>query len=127
MDKRIILLIITIILSLGLFYFENKTIPISPPVSIFSESHSIVRIHPLTGHEYDLLLKDGRRVLARLRVITTPEARKKVIELINSSKNPRVELIHKEADTWEAEIYLMFNGTEISLTEWLQKNHLTWE
>jgi hypothetical protein len=116
-----------VVVALGAVVVLNQRTSKTVSLPINAEEHSVVRIHVLTGHEFDLLLKDGKRIKGKLRVVTPIEATKKVVQLLNRSTNPKVILLEKQDHWWEIELKFKVDGNEMILSEWLIDNRLVWE
>lgn len=101
----------------------------SPELSIAAVSQEIDQISVINGHEFDLKLKNGERIHARLKDSTSPEAKEKVIRFINSCRKPRAKIYKKDGDVWVVDLFLVptDSTTEISLHEWLKENKLLWK
>jgi len=91
----------------------------------------VVKIRVISGNEFDITLKDGKRIHGLLGVAVPTgqgnEVSKAVQDLINHSENPRVELLEKDKDNWKVELYLKVKGKDVRLSEWLRQNRMTWE
>ena len=87
------------------------------------ESYEIKTIRVISGHEFDLTLRDERRVYVKLKVETPQEAKEKVIAYINRSRSPYIIVYNKEDNVWVVDI-LFESG---SLTEWLYAQKLAWD
>jgi len=93
------------------------------------EPIEISKIDVIKGHEFDLLLKDGRRIHAFLSVESVKDSDKKVIQILSECKDPKVILIKKQEFSWQVEIYFTIKDLnnkdiEVSLDEWLKQKGL---
>jgi hypothetical protein len=92
-----------------------------------SNQVAITKISVISGHEFDLTLVDGRRILGHLKITTSKEATKKVVDLFNSITNPVVVLLEKKDNDWVIEIEVSQKGNTVKLTDWLKQQKLVFE
>lgn len=134
------LYVLCLALGVAIFVFSCLTPPQPQPpqfqqsvveISEIGKEIPVMRIRIISGHEFDLKLEDGRRILGRLTV-TTPEGeevRDKVIDFLNSPgvTHPAVVLLGKLDHAWSIELYLNVGEERVQLTSWLRENGLIWE
>lgn len=103
--------------------------PLPQDFSVAAVSQEIEQISVINGHEFDLKLKNGERIHARLKDSTSPEAKEKVIRFINSCRKPRAKIYKKDGDVWVVDLFLVPTDSvnEVSLHEWLKENELLWK
>ena len=91
---------------------------------------NVLRINVLNGNEFDFVLTDSRRIHGFLTVSTAPEAKKKVLELLGTCSNPQI-VLHKskENNSWVVAFTVVVkeNGQKVDVSDWLKKNHLTYD
>lgn len=128
MSKKAILGILAVILGVVIVYATGgvKTELYHPSNPLVKQRVAVQRIRVISGHEFDVTLRDGRRIHGRLPVDTPLEATKEVVKLINSSTDPEVVLLNRENELWLIEIHLTVNGKKIRLVDWLSQNNLIW-
>jgi len=127
MKQRICIFIVCLLLLAGC----HKARVLPPLVS----THDAVTIGVLegAGSEFDIMLKDGRRIRGELAVKTPKESHDAVVVLINQSKLPQVLLYEKKKDgVWLVDIRLVLcvndkSCSPISLTQWLRDKRLAWD
>lgn len=129
MNKKIIdlgVLGIVLLLSFVIVFVRSNT---NRSFSIFptDDRCSIQRISVISGHEYDLNLVDGRRILGHLPIQTSKDATKKVIGFLNSITNPVVTLKEKKDTYWIVEIEVSQKGDTVKMTDWLRQQKLVFE
>jgi hypothetical protein len=92
------------------------------------KQYDIKKITVLTGDSFDIALKDGSRVLGKLPVFATSNAKERVLDLLNHSTRPRVVLREKQPDgRWIVEVSFAHDGRDWSLSEWLTANNLVYK
>jgi len=113
-------------------YNKDKQSIHNPIASIlpFKSEYNVRKITVLQGHEFDITLEDGRRVLARLSIKTPPQAKQKVVSFISHSRKPRCVVLDKNSDFWTVDLLVedvrMSNSNQ-SVTEWLRQQNLAWD
>lgn len=112
---------LTILLAVLLFQRLKLTLGFVP-----QGPFNLEYIKVITGNEFDIKLDNGQRIHAKLQITAVPEAKTQVIRLLNSSKNPQVIICGKKDEFWLVDIILT-TDRNISLTEWLQSNKLSWD
>lgn len=130
MNKNTLLKLILIVLLLSNFVvvcsikspFLNKDIPaIVDPVGIFE----ISQIRVSSGHEFELVLEDGRKIWAFLDVKASYKAKDALIKFFNSSTNPRCVLKSKQDSFWVVDIYVTNSeGKDVSIVDFLSSKGL---
>lgn len=128
MNRWVLLAVIVALGGLIFVAYESHNGPAAnnnPVAHIFqmNEEFKVRKITVLQGHEFDLTFVDGRRVHARLPINTPPEAKHKVVEYINNSRNPRCVVLDRSAEAWTVD--LLFDAG--SLTDWLRQQNLVWD
>ena len=115
---------VVVVLGVALVLLYNaKSLPLPGLSEIFYESHEVRKIQVLQGHEFDVLLVDGKRIHAYLKIKTPPEARDRVIVFINHSTCPKMIMYKQEQNGWIVDLTF----SEGSLTDWLVREGLVWE
>lgn len=89
------------------------------------------RIEVIEGNEFDLTLADERRINGLIDVKVPAEAKKKVLEFLNRSYNPRVILKSQQNGKWIVQLYVTADSpdgpVEIDLATWLRENGLSFD
>jgi len=88
------------------------------------QEYKVETIRVQKGHEFEIKLHDVGWIKGFLEKKTPVLARKPVIELINSSTNPRVILVEELDNSWTVTIKLTVDGQEIDLISWLESQGL---
>jgi len=122
-SKKITMLLVFMMVSLGAVIYIDY-IRFS---NFLNRPYEISKIQVLQGHEFDIVLRDNRRIKGQLKIKTPSKATKKVIQLINSSSKPEVVLIKKHDHIWDVEVYLVKDKKRFALTNWLRSNQLVWD
>ena len=94
------------------------------------KKYDISRVIVLSGDSFDVTLKDEKatRVLAKLSLNSTKEAKEKVFDLLNHSESPKVRLLEKQTNgQWVVDFSFFKEGKEINLAEWLKSNNLVYK
>lgn len=142
--RRIIELVIvglwlTIAVVLFIHYQKdtNKVVPIpdklvapTVPETEKGKRFDVRKVTVLRGDSFDITMKDegNTRILGKLPVMATENAREKVLDLLNHSTNPKVVLREKQPDgRWTIDFFFVSNGTEMNLSEWLSSNNLVYK
>jgi hypothetical protein len=103
-------------------------IPITESGLEKGKKFDVKKITVLRGDSFDLTMTDDARVLGKLPVMATENAKAKVLDLLNHSTNPKVLLREKQPDgRWVIDLFFTFEGKEINLTEWLSSNKLVYK
>jgi len=132
-NKRILISAILGVVLIAGYAYLNRSHP-SLVTSPFEKLHVVYRINVLQGHEFDLKLDNGKRVHARLRIGTVPEAKESVIRFLNENLKNRTVYIkvyekvsqeHAE-DLWIVDLIVKTGEGELSLAEWLEEKGLIW-
>lgn len=88
----------------------------------------VKKVTVLSGNKFDLVLEDNRRILGNIDVFTTSDAKKRIIDLLNHSMNPKVVLREKQQDGhWKINFLVTIENEEINLNEWLELNNLVYK
>lgn len=142
--RRIIELVIfglwlTIAVVLFIHYQKdtNKVVPlpdklVAPivPESEKGKRFDVRKVIVLHGDSFDITMKDegSTRILGKLPVMATENAKEKVLDLLNHSTNPKVVLREKQPDgRWTIDFFFTNNGKELNLSEWLSSNNLVYK
>lgn len=115
----------------------NETVPIpdklvapTVPESEKGKLFDVRKVIVLRGDSFDLTMRDegSTRILGKLPVMATENAKGKVLDLVNHSTNPKVILRDKQPDgRWTIDFLLTHEGKEINLVEWLVSNNLVYK
>ena len=112
----------------------NATIPIPEELKVdknlSGNKYNIKRIFVLNGDSFDIVLKDQKstRILGKLTVNATQNAKQEVLELLNHVTTPKVVLESKQIDgKWIVNIYFTQDGKEKTITEWLVSKNLVYQ
>ena len=88
------------------------------------QEYKVETIRVQKGHEFEIKLYDIGWIKGVLEEKTPVLSKKPVLELINSSNNPRVILLEEFDDHWTVDIKLTVDGQEVDLTSWLKSQGL---
>lgn len=100
----------------------------APPSSDEGKTFAVKRVQVLKGDQFDLVLENESRILAKLSVRTADQAKAKVIDLLNNCENPKVRLVKKEPDgQWLIDFRVTQSGKEVDLATWLSDNKLVYK
>ena len=108
---------------------EQLAIP-TVPDSEKGKKFDVRRVTVLRGDTFDLTMgdKDSTRILGKLTVMATDNAKPKVLDILNHSTNPRVVLREKQPDgRWVVDLYFTSGGKELNMAEWLVSNNLVYK
>lgn len=115
----------------------NKVAPIPDKLAAPNVSESekgkqfeVRNVTVLRGDSFDITMKDegNTRILGKLSVMATEDAKGKVLDLLNHSTNPKVVLIEKQPDgRWTIDFFFVFDGKETNMVEWLSANNLVYK
>jgi hypothetical protein len=127
-------LMIAVVLVMDQNFDTNATIPIPEELKVdknlSGNKYNIKRISVLSGDSFDIVLKDQKstRILGKLNVNATQNAKQEVLELLNHVTNPKVVLESKQVDgKWIVNIYFTQDGKEKTITEWLVSKNLVYQ
>ena len=133
MNKNTLLKLILIILLLSNFvvmcsikspFSNNSTSGIVDSFGVFGINQ--VRVN--SGHEFELVLEDGRKVWAFLEITSSYKAKDELIKLFNSSTNPRCVLKEKKDSFWIVDIRVTDDmGKDISIVTFLRNKGLVFK
>jgi len=133
MDRRRIieLVIVGLWLTIAVVLFihyqkdTNKAVPIpdklvapTVPESEKGKRFDVSRVIVLRGDSFDMTMKDegSTRILGKLPVMATENAKEKVLDLLNHSTNPKVVLREKQPDgRWTIDFFFTNNEKEQNL------------
>jgi hypothetical protein len=79
---------------------------------------------------FDLTLKDdaSSRILADLTVQIVKGSRGKVLDFLNIITKPRVLLRERKSDgKWLVDVFVVADGKELNLADWLKDNNLAYK
>lgn len=79
---------------------------------------------------FDLTLKDetSSRILADLTVQMVKGSRGKVLDFLNTVSKPRVVLKERKSDgKWLVDVFVVADGKELNLADWLRENNLSYK
>lgn len=127
MGYKIVILGLWFAIAIAIYIEKDKKhiilIP-SPELKTYEIQKAIV----VSGDTFDLSLRDGSRILAKLSVSTVDSAKGKVVDILNHCTNPRVILLEKQPDgRWKVDVFFTHEDKEINLSEWLVANKLVYE
>lgn len=131
MNRSTLLKIILIILLLSNFVaicsikspFSNSNN--SGTIDSFGNVFNIKQVRINSGHEFELVLEDGRKVWAFLEVKTSHKAKDELVKLFNSGINPRCILKSKKDSFWIVDIQITNDkGKDISIVDFLRDKGL---
>jgi len=127
MRKRLILEITAILLLiLSFLIFADKKYKI--PIRVFNEKISIRRIIVLRADTFDCTMKDNSRLLVKLPVNATDDAKEYVINLINHGSSPKIILHEKQKEGhWIADFFITQNNKETNLSNILLSKNLVYK
>jgi len=100
------------------------------PDSEKGKKYDVRKVTVLRGDTFDLTMKDkdNTRILGKLSVMATDNAKEKVLDVLNHSTNPRVVLREKHSDgRWTVDFFFTSNGKEFNMVEWLSTNNLVYK
>lgn len=129
-----IILILWLVIA-GMLYFnvnkskqsiENQEI--NQEANLSGNTYKIKKISVIDSNSYDITFFDQNknvvRILARLAVKPTSDARDAIITLLNNIKQPEIVIIDKNELNYLVEIYFNNYEKKSSLTEWLSEQNL---
>jgi hypothetical protein len=133
MNKNTLLKLILIVLLLSNFvvmcsikspFSNNSTSEIVDSFGVFGINQ--VRVN--SGHEFELVLEDGRKVWAFLEITSSYKAKDELIKLFNSSTNPRCVLKEKKDSFWIVDIHVTDDmGKDTSVVDFLRNKGLVFK
>jgi hypothetical protein len=97
------------------------------------QEYGIAELRVLSGHEFSIKLEDGRNIHAFLEVKTIPEATKEVVQKVHKVSQCSLLCRSRLENGWLVDILVVEcsdtgeSCRRVSLTQWLQDNHLIWE
>lgn len=130
-NRTNIIIAILAVIATGLIFYK-----FSIPEKIQQAGENVVekyipqevsKIIVINGSEFDILLVNNKRFKGILKVTAASDAKKQVVNLINSSTKPRVIRYEQIAGSWIVDIILENNGKDIDLATWLRDNKLVYE
>lgn len=141
MRQKIELLVIGMwLLAAVVFYYKydkkskNPELPV--PETIFpkvtdaekGKRFEVTKVTVLRADVLDITIKNKDRIMAKLALTATDDAKEKVLDLLNNSTQPIVVLREKQSDgRWIVDFFFTNNGKEVSLSEWLLSNNLVYK
>ncbi len=127
-------LMIAVVLVIDQNFDTNATIPIPEELKndsgLSGKKYDVKRISVLSGDSFDIVLKDQKstRILGKLNLNATQNAKKEVLDLLNNVTNPKVVLESKQVDgKWIVNIYFTQDGKEKTITDWLVSKNLVYQ
>ena len=106
---------------------SNKTNLVVPEKEA-RKDYTVKRVQVLRGDQFDLLVDGEIRILGKLKVLATEDAKSKVVNLLSEAKNAKVRLINKLPDgQWLIVFTFEQNGSIINLDNWLIEKKLIYE
>lgn len=119
-------------LTMDRWYETVKTLwgtgPVPNNFGFDPKTFEVKRVHVLRGDQFDIVLDDDSRVLAKLKVSASDAAKPKVIDLLNRCENPKVRLLNKQPDgSWLVDFFVTENGKEVDLAAWLSDKKLVFK
>ncbi len=127
-------LMIAVVLVIDQNFDTNATIPIPEELKndsgLSGKKYDVKRISVLSGDSFDIVLKDQKstRILGKLNLNATQNAKKEVLDLLNNVTNPKVFLESKQVDgKWIVNIYFAQDGKEKTITDWLVSKNLVYQ
>lgn len=142
MDRRRVMSLVVVglwlIIALVLFLHYNRdkmATPLpdklaAPADAEKGKKYDVRTVVVLRGDTFDLTIKDkdNSRIMGKLPVIATENAKQKVLDQLNHSTNPKVVLREKQPDgRWTIDFFFTSNGKEVNLVEWLGSNNLVYK
>ena len=88
------------------------------------QEHRVETIRIQQGHEFEIKIHDLGWIKGVLSRKSPVLAHKLVIELLNSSTNPRVVLLDELDNSWTVDVKMLVDSQEVSLTSWLDDQGL---
>ena len=105
-----------------------KTNFVVVPEKEASKDYAVKRVQVLRGDQFDLLVDGEIRILGKLKVLATEDAKSKVVNLLSEAKNAKIRLISKLPDgQWLIVFTFEQNGSIINLDNWLIEKKLIYE
>lgn len=96
-----------------------------------SETYPVHKITVLDSNTFDLVLRDKQenfRILAKLPVKVTVEAKNKTINLLNQINKPEVHILKKDEEGYYLiELHFIQGSNKTNLKDWLQQNNFLYE
>ena len=127
MGYKIVILGLWFAIAIAIYIEKDKKHIILIP-SPELKTYEIQKVIVVSGDTFDLSLRDGRRILAKLSVSTVDSAKGKVVDILNHCTNPRVILLEKQPDgSWKVDFFFTHEDKEINLSSWLVANKLVYE
>lgn len=129
MNKNTLLKLILIVLLLSNFvvvcsikapFTKDAPAAVDP-----SGTFEISQVRVNSGHEFEIVLDDGRKIWAFLEVKSSHKAKDALVKLFNSSTNPRCVLKSKKDSFWIVDIHVVDDtGKDISVVDFLTNKGL---
>jgi hypothetical protein len=134
-DLFLFLFLITITFSVFVYLFSHRikihyeSDPISNALIEMKNPLDVLKFNVIKGHEFEVILKDGRNIHAFLDVESVKGSEKQVIDLLANCSNPKIILKNKYDNYWKVQIYITTkdsNNTniQVDLSEWLRQKNL---
>lgn len=95
---------------------------------IFQQKVSISKLKVLRADTFDCTLKDKSRLLAKLPVYATDDAKDFVVGIMNHGSSPKIILNEKQKDgCWKVDFFINHNGKEVNLSNLLSEKNLVYK
>lgn len=136
---EVVILLLWFFIAASLFFVDKqKQIISDPPIEQFDNDEKIETVQKfdvkkivvISSNSYDFTLKDEKntRILAKLSVLVTEDAKQKIIDLLNNVETPKVKLKEKQEDgKWIVDLFYTVNGQEQSFSSWLEEKNLVYK
>lgn len=136
---EVVILLLWFFIAASLFFVDKqKQIISDPPIEQFDNDEKIETVQKfdvkkivvISSNSYDFTLKDEKntRIIAKLSVLVTEDAKQKIIDLLNNVETPKVKLKEKQEDgKWIVDLFYTVNGQEQSFSSWLEEKNLVYK
>lgn len=108
---------------------ESLAVPTIPDAEK-GKKYDVRKIVVIRGDSFDITIKDkdNSRIMGKLSLMSTDNAKEKVIDLLNHSNNPQVILREKQSDgRWTIDLIFVNEGKDVNLVQWLVSNNLVYK
>lgn len=107
------------------FHSKKKHISVT---SILKEKIAVRRVIVLRADTFDCTLKDNSRLLVKLPVYATDDAKDFVLSIMNHGSSPKMILNEKQKDgCWKVDFFINHNGKEANLSSLLSEKNLVYK
>jgi hypothetical protein len=111
--------------------FVNGDVIVKNGSEYISETYPVHKITVLDSNTFDLVLRNKQenfRILAKLPVKVTAEAKNKIINLLNQINKPEVHILKKDEEGYYLiELHFIQGSNKTNLKDWLQQNNFLYE